>query len=428
VGEWTRGGFLNVQKRTLADGRLVFTLYWDLPAGSGKRPREKRSLRNITQREAEAIWHRRQAEIDRGLAGMPSTTSKRETVAEYLAAWLGGKDILQSTRTSYADLIRLHMEPLLGHLPLADLRPGHVADWQAAVARKPGRDGDRLSPRRVAYARGILKQALDDAVRAGKLATNPVLVRPPRQVQRDPQALTLEQAQLFEAACGHVRTANLWRFLWRTGLRLGEALALRWEDVHIDAEPPRVDVNRSLTEDEDGRFREITRGKTPRAIRSLPLVPGAVDALRQQRLQLERERQRAGTKWTDGGWVFPTHRGGLMAERTAEDAIKRVCKIAGLPKWIGPHTLRHTFATLARAAGEDIVGLADALGHASIAFTGQRYSHATAASRRNTASRFASFIGEQVPKEADTKMPPDDQAASGDANSHNADDEQAGGT
>ena len=164
--------------------------------------------------------------------GLP-IPGERQTVDQYLESWLeelAKPSIRPMTYVSYASLIRLHVIPELGVFRLAKLTPQHV---QALMNPKLAAG---LSPRRVAMIRGVLRTALNRALRWGLVSRNvATLVSPPWAVRFEVRPLEPEQARLFLKAVSGDPLEALYTVALAVGLRQGELLGLRWEDVDLDA-------------------------------------------------------------------------------------------------------------------------------------------------------------------------------------------------
>jgi integrase len=151
------------------------------------------------------------------------------------------------------------------------------------------------------------------------------------------------------------------------GLRLGELLALGWEDVDLDRGV--LHVHRALS---DGEF---TTPKTKRSRRRIDLSAGSIAALKKHRMrQLEERMARAGL-WQDHGLVFPSSVGTPLSHRNVVRSFKAVLRRAGLPTAIRLYDLRHTCATLLLIRNVHPKYVQELLGHASIAQTLDTYSH-----------------------------------------------------
>lgn len=154
------------------------------------------------------------------------------------------------------------------------------------------------------------------------------------------------------------------------GLRIGELLSLKWEDIDLDAGTLRVRRTRSQARNSP----TFTTPKNGRG-RSIRLTQRAVEALRTHRATQNAERLKVGSLWQDNGLVFCTHGGQPLDFRNvATTSFKPLLKKAGLPD-IRFHDLRHTCATLLLSRGHLPKLVQDLLGHASVAMTLDRYSH-----------------------------------------------------
>ena len=173
-----------------------------------------------------------------------------------------------------------------------------------------------------------------------------------------------------------------------TGLRKGEALALRWDRVDLDAGTLKVAatiarVHHALT---------ITEPKTARSRRTVPMPPAVVAMLRKHRTEQNAERLRAGDQWTHSGLVFTTELGGPVDPRNLLRVIEVAAKAAGV-EGVGVHTLRHSAAVDWLESGVHIKAVADLLGHSSIAITGVVYGHTSDDTARAAVDGLAGRLG-----------------------------------
>ena len=264
----------------------------------------------------------------------------------YMRDWLAARtaDLRPSTLDTYQRLSRLHILPRLGGLPLGDLTPLRLQAWLGELAQTERRGGGRLSTRTVTAAMSVLRAALADAVRFGILTESPFKrVRSLRSSPRLVASFTLEEVRQLDAVGSRHRLGPLFSFLWQTGLRIGEALALRWSDVDLTQQSLRVSRNAA----EVAGHIILGSPKTAAGLREIALAPQTVALLRRQRDHLLIEGQ------GQSGLVFPSRRGTILSRRNVARAWAMVCHEAGLPAH-GLHALRHTNASLQLLAGVGI--------------------------------------------------------------------------
>lgn len=185
-----------------------------------------------------------------------------------------------------------------------------------------------------------------------------------------------EVTRLLAAVAGHRYHLALVLIAF-TGLRRGEALALRWSDVDLDAGLSTVRgtlnrVNRSLT---------ISEPKTAKSRRVVPLSPDLVALLSKHRTEQKRERLAAANQWQDSGLVFTTPLGTPVEPRNLLRVAQSAAAKAGLED-VDVHTLRHSTATAMMNDGVPLKTVADLLGHSSISITGDIYGHTSDDSAR----------------------------------------------
>jgi len=315
---------------------------------------------------------------------MPQQPLARVPLSDYLHDWLLGRsaELRPTTLDTYRRMIRLHIVPSLGGLALQDLTPQRLQTWVGELAQTPARGGGSLSPRTVTYAMAVLRTALNDALRLGLLEQNPFTrVRGPRGGRHLAASYTLEEVRRLDAAAADVRLGALFSFLWQTGLRIGEAIALRWQDV--DLEHSSLQVLRNAVE-VGGRM-VLGQPKTAAGLRQIALMPQTVALLRSQRARLCAERLGSVPL------VFPSRAGTLLSRRNAARAWTALCEEAGLPHH-GLHALRHTNASLQLQAGVGIREIAAHLGHESPALTARVYAHVLEDTRREAARRLGSLL------------------------------------
>ncbi|HAM41108.1 MAG TPA: site-specific integrase, partial [Candidatus Omnitrophica bacterium] len=291
------------------------------------------------------------------------------------------------TYQSYEQMIRCHVlpSPLAGKL-LTQLTPQQLQAFFNEKRRAEDKPG--LSPRSVEYLHAIVRKALNHALSLGLVGRNvALLVELPRAVYDEVTPLTPAQAQAFlDVASGH-RLYAVYAVAVAMGLRQGEALGLRWEDVDLEA--GELVVRKQLQRIE-GKLR-LVEVKTARSRRQVSLPSVAVAALREHRTRQKVERVRAGDLWEDTGLVFTTEIGTALDKGNLTRGFKCLLKQAGLPD-VRFHDLRHTCASLLRAQGLDHRLIMETLGHSQIGITMSLYSHIYPAARREAADKIDEIL------------------------------------
>ena len=313
------------------------------------------------------------------------TTGSRVTVAIYLDEWL--RDVVKPsvrpwTYRGYEVLVRLHIVPEIGRVRLDKLTPAHV---QGLVNRK--REAG-LSPKTVQYMRGVLRTALNRALRWG-LATRNVadLVDGPKVGRHEIQPFSPAEARAFLDAVRGDRLEALYSVALTMGLRQGEALGLRWEDVGLEAGTLHV---RHQLQRVDGQLQQVPV-KTARSRRTLAMPPSIVGSLREHRRRLVEDRLLAGSRWRETGYVFTTSIGTPLEARNVVRSFKAILARPGLPG-VRFHDLRHSCATLLLVQGVSPRVVMEILGHSQISLTMNTYSHVVPELQREAAARLDALL------------------------------------
>jgi integrase len=361
----------------LPDGRWQARI--DLGYVNGKRKRK--SIYGKTREEVAKKLTRALADHQRGLP-LPD---ERLTVEQFLHRWLeevACPSVRPRTYASYAQLVRLHLVPGLGRTRLARLRP---EDVQAFLNRKLQ---EGLSPRTVQYLHAVLRRALGQAEKWGLVARNVArLVDPPKVARPEVRPLTAEEARRLLDATRGDRLEALYSVAVAVGLRQGEALGLRWQDVDLDRGLLTVRVQLQRI----GGTLQLVEPKSPRSQRTIQLPTVVVQALREHRARQLAERLQAGAAWQEHGLVFTTSIGTPLDARNVVRHFHRLLAKAGLPR-MPFHVLRHTAASLLLAQGLDLRVVQQVLGHSQIALTANLYAHVMPVLLREAAERMDALL------------------------------------
>jgi integrase len=271
-----------------------------------------------------------------------------------------------TTFERYEQIIRCHIVPVLGRIKLKGLGPAHVR----GLYREKLDAG--LSPGTVRYIHVTLHKGLKQAVMDALIPRNATeAVKPPQVRRAEMRPLSPEQVKtLLEVACGD-RLEALYVLAVTTGLRQGELLGLKWEDVDLEA--GKLRVQRTLAIAKGGP--KLMAPKTKSSRRTVRLTQSATNALRSHLKRQLGKIDRAGSLWRENGLIFASETGDPLDRRyVTTHRFKPLLKRAGLPQ-IRFHDLRHTCATLLLGRNVNPKIVSEMLGHASIAITLDTYSH-----------------------------------------------------
>ena len=311
---------------------------------------------------------------------------QRTRLGPFLHQWLdevARPTVRASTFSSYEGIVRLHLTPDLGRLALAKLTP---VDVQRLLNAKRAAG---LSPRRVAYIHAVIRRALVTAERWGLVSRNVAkLVDPPRVQRHEIRPLSPEEARLLLDSAVGDRLVALYLTALATGLRQGELLGLRWEDVDLEAR--RLWVRHTLAR-VDAKL-VLLEPKTERSRRTIVLPEVAVSALRAHRTRQLMERLAAGTRWQDTGHVFATTVGTPIEAARVTRAFHAALARAGLPQ-SRFHDLRHAAATFLLAQGFTLEDVKNLLGHSSIVLTSNTYGHVLEQRQEQVAAGMDALLG-----------------------------------
>jgi integrase len=344
-----------------------------------------------TKREAEEEL----AKVIGALATGTFIHPSKLTVDEYLQReWLPAirATIRPTTFLSYSGHVEHHLIPALGRIPLQQLSAGHINAFYAQLLSedRPGK-GCKLAPATVRRIHATLHRALKDAVRWNKISRNPSDAADP------PRAATCAEAQINVWSIPQLRNFliaergshfyPLWLTLITTGLRRGEALGLRWQDVDLQAHTLAIRQTRVLY----GYQPLLSTPKTRKGKRLVALDPATAACLE----GLHEQRQAGSGADANAGesadLVFLDEHGQPIHPERATTLFGKAAKAARVPR-IRLHDLRHTHATLALSAGVHPKIVSERLGHANIGITLDTYSHCLPALSEEAACRVAALV------------------------------------
>jgi len=369
-----------------------------------------------TKKGAEAALNDLLGSLQHGTYIQPAKVRLAEFLKE---EWLPAitPTVRATTLVGYKCIISGHIIPCLGATPLQKLTPSAINAFygrllsEPRTSRKkprqagakdatvdaqdpvPGAERKPLSATTVNHVHTLLHRVLGDAMRWGLLQRNPADAADPptARVTKDNEMKTWSARELkvFLDMTKSDRLHPLWRTLASTGMRRGEALGLRWADLDLEGHSPFLMVRQALVS--AGYDPQFSEPKTKRGRRTIPLDTSTVVVLGEWRERQDKEKKDWGELWTDTGLVFTREDGEAWhPDRISKIFQARVCA-SGLPR-IRLHDLRHTHATIALGANVHPKVVSDRLGHSTVSFTLDTYSHCVPALAQDAAEKIAALV------------------------------------
>jgi integrase len=357
------------------DGRWVASISLD----NGKR----KSIYCKTQREAIREVQRANQAREQGLL----CTREDETLGAFLASWLqdtAKPNLRPRTYIRYRELMELHVLPALGSVKLHKVSPQQLQK----LYNKKLEEG--YAPQTVKHIHRVLHRALRDALRWNLVARNVCdAVDAPRVPKQEMKALSVEQALQFLAAAKGDPLESLYVLALTTGMREGELLGLKWEDV--DFARKTVQVRRTIARIPREGFK-VAEPKTPKSRRSIHLTDLALESLERHRACQCEGQLSAGTLWDEQGWIFCNAVGNpIEVTNLLKRSFRPLLARAGVPA-ITFHCLRHSTASLLLSLGIHPKIVQELLGHSQIALTLDTYSHVLPSMQEEALNRLGALL------------------------------------
>ena len=320
-------------------------------------------------------------QADLGLYVDESDMLLRDWLTQWIESYINVKE---STFSRYMIDVEQHIAPALGNIPLCDLRTTHIQMFYNRMLKSG------MSAKSLKNLHGVLHEALERAVMINLISKNVsnacVL---PRVKQAEMHPLTDEDVPRFLDAIRNDPFNDVFFVALFTGMRQGEILGLTWDNISFDQQTILISHQlQRVRKNREYHFTDVKNRKT-RIIQPAPEVMAVL-----KRIQ---NTQKALKDLPDEDWrnesnlVFVNKKGRHLSCMTVYHHFKEIADSIGRPE-MRFHDLRHSYATLSLLTGADIKTLSDQLGHATTAFTLDRYGHTTDRMRQDAADRMSAYI------------------------------------
>ena len=395
--------------------KLVSGYSWRWQAWVHENPKDPESQKirigaNGYKTAAEANTAMRQGITERETKSLNPSQNQTTTIATYGAHWLNTLKLAPATTTHYERLLRVHVYPNIGHIKLARLTSQDLAKLYANMANHGRRDtkqpGGKLSPNTINKTHIVIGALLDAAIDDGLINTNPArrsrIVKAPTGAQiraHQDEINTWNETQLNQYLTWSKNTYKdelyeMWYLIAHTGIRRGEATALKWSDIDWDNQI--LSIRRAA---DPILIRQTKTTKTGRQ-RPVTIHPQLLNVLNNYR---EHRKQLNPKHVQPDAYIFSLKNGELRSPNDISARWARAMKKAlAASIEVDPESplpfltlkgLRHTHATLLMKAGANPKIVQERLGHSTISTTMNIYSHVTPTMQRDAVDVLLQRLG-----------------------------------
>ncbi len=314
------------------------------------------------------------------------TRTGKYTVEMWMDEWFENVckiKVRASSHQTYRGYIDHHIAPYIGDISLEKLSTMDLQKLYRKLMTKgrverieAEKQSKGLSAKTVRNINQVISSAMDFAVAQKIMSVNPCkAVALPKVEHKEMKTIPAEQLEAFLREAKETGVYEMYYIELSTGLRRGELLGLKWQD--IDWKNGIIKVKRQVAR-VDGEIVEAPL-KTKNSNRAVTISQQAIEVLKTQKAK------------TDDEYVFPSPNGGPISPDSVNNMLKRVLARAGIPK-VRFHDLRHTFATIALQNGVDIKTVSGMLGHFSAGFTLDTYAHVTTSAQKEAAETMGQVL------------------------------------
>ena len=383
-----------IEKRSNGSYRLNVANGYD---SEGRQKIMRKTIHAANDKEAKEAYREFEAEVRQGKI----LYSNKITLYDFAKKWM--KDFVEpelapKTQRSYRNHLKYRILPAMGHLDIKSIRPVHILEFKNKLTqggkRFDGRSGS-LSDQTVMYCYRVLSSMLKDAVEWQVIAENPCeKVKAPKVMRHAPLRFDEPGVGKMMEALEKTKSpySTIAQLAVYTGCRLGELMALKWED--IDMENAIIHITKSL-QAEKGKGVFIKETKNASSTRQIAASPKTIDLLKAHRATQDAQKMEAGDQYVDRGWIFADKNGKCFYPTTPSHWFHKFLHRKGLPL-IRFHDLRHLSATILLTQGLPEKSVSARLGHGDIRTTANIYGSALRSVDRQAANSLDEAIGKLV--------------------------------
>jgi integrase len=368
--------------RQRAKGSWTIQVYAGRDPVTGKKKSVARTVRG-TKKEAELALAKLINSVETGI----DFNATRLNFGDYAQRWLKSKEknVRPKTMQRYSDLMRLHIVPVIGSIPLLKLKPLHLEKVYEEAS------GRGLSAQSVLHIHRVLFTALKQAVAWQLIPRNIAeAVTPPRPEQREVEPMTSREVVWILETVASTDLEMPTILGLGTGMRLGEVLGLRWKDIDLEKKSARI--AQTVQETKEGVV--FVPPKTHRSRRTVSLPGFVIHALRKHKKEQSERRLVVGSAWHDLDLVI--ERGDGLPVRTSSLSGRFADRMKKEGINLTFHGLRHGHASLMLAAGVHLKVVSERLGHSTIGITADLYTHVADEVHEAAAASLDAFLGTSV--------------------------------
>jgi integrase len=408
----------SIRKKTVVRKGVTYA-FWEARYTAGTNPGTgkpiRKSITGKTQKDVAERLKEATHALDDGTYIEPS----KMTVSQWLETWIDEcmADKKYGTVSVYKTQVNTHIKPSLGAIKLSELTSGDIQSFYNELSRNGHKSTKKvkgqtvvtyspLSPKSVHNVHVILFNALATATARGLIIRNPCDLKAnrislPRNMSDEIHPLTDDEVKDFLKIVDTDEYGDLFKVLLFTGMRVSEALGLTWDDISFPLETIMLHKQLQKRPAADGGFVYVPlKNDKPRKVKPSDFV---FQVLKERKVKQAEDRLKAGCLWE--AWsnpkeqakaaVFTNALGQHVSEKRVYIHFKKLAAQIGRPD-ARVHDLRHTYAVLSLQNGDDIKTLQGNLGHATAAFTLDRYGHVSDKMQSDSAERMQRYITQTI--------------------------------